>query len=267
MLFTCSISAQSFYIEPNIQTKAMVTSISSTIHSNLLINTTPYVQTKSLGIIWPDKLSPLTFGFQVGYETKNKNTRLSLGINGDGTASGYEYVVLAYNFEDNYSYTAGGYAWLGKSYTNLRLQLEQQIFTLGSTKFNLLVGLGGSLREKNLSGGVLGSDGITVMLADSSVQNVIYELRNNPGRFHANFTIGLKGDIYSSKGKYILSSSIFYTHGTAPLTTLDQNLSNSSKPLETYNNSFYSRDSGIYFQISRRIQFYPWKGFKTKSEI
>lgn len=72
-------------------------------------------------------------------------------------------------------------------------------------------------------------------------------------------------DFYSSHQKYILSFKVQYLQGV--MNKHSSNiiyLINDNGTQKSFYYKQYSRGSGIYFELSRRFQIYPWKGRKKK---
>ena len=81
------------------------------------------------------------------------------------------------------------------------------------------------------------------------------------------YNLGLQVDVNSHKGKYLFSTSLNYHYSNKVMTYLSTkiNIYSNSKS-ETFYSSNYSTGSGIYLQVSRRIQVYPWKT-RTKKGV
>lgn len=79
-------------------------------------------------------------------------------------------------------------------------------------------------------------------------------------KFSSFLTLGFSTDIYFNK-TYLFSSSILYTVGFNVLQSTKDKLSVYENDLliKTYNYETYSRGSGFQFQISRKLEFFPWK--------
>jgi hypothetical protein len=73
---------------------------------------------------------------------------------------------------------------------------------------------------------------------------------------------GFSMDIKSAKGAYLFTTSLFYTHSMKIMSDISVRVTGLN-----YKNTlnFFSRGSGIYFQVSRRLQLFPWL-IKKKSK-
>jgi hypothetical protein len=254
------ISSQvSFYVEPTIQTK---TSISSTSFYKTTDFERQYDNRFTLNnrfLIFPHNLSPLTLGINAGIITKNKRNIFNFGINGDGTSAGFDYNV---NKVDEFGILtiAGGGLYTGKTFTNIHFNYKYRL-SEKSKQFNWFVvgGFGvassGKPRTYTFETGVVElplSDSVTFLMNSTNTRT---SLRNV-----FMFNLGLQLDVNSPKGKYLFSSAVSYYHSNKALTALNSSIyifSNSKT--ERFNSGNYSTGSGIYFQVSRRIQVFPWK--------
>ena len=86
-------------------------------------------------------------------------------------------------------------------------------------------------------------------------------------KYSAFCTFGMSSDLHFSK-TYLFSWSLLYTVGFNVMqSTTDKLLVYESGALiKTYNYETYSRGSGFQLQISRRLQFYPWKKNEKKQD-
>jgi len=77
-------------------------------------------------------------------------------------------------------------------------------------------------------------------------------------------SLGISSDIYF-KEKHLFSTSLIYTQGFKVLenTSHTVKVSQTGMPNKEYLYDTFSRGSGFQFQISRRLQFYPWKKKKV----
>jgi len=101
----------------------------------------------------------------------------------------------------------------------------------------------------------------------------IIEIRNRDWQLDRNifkFGIGLKSDFFlttKKKKNYLFTLEAHYRHGlkVIGLGSYEVLIENSDKKLESYYNEVVTRGSGIYLQVSRSFQLYPWKS-KAKSK-
>ncbi len=252
-------SQVSFYVEPTIQTK---TSISSTSFFRMSDFDNQYDNRFSFNnrfLIFPKKLSPLTLGINVGLLSKNKRNIFNLGLHGDGTSAGFDYRINGIDEAGNQT-TYEGTMYTGRSFTNLFFNYKFRV-NEKSKQFNwyIIAGFGAALRNKGSSyifetGVVEGkiNDSTNFLMESTNIRTS--EIRN------LMYNIGLQLDVNSPKGKYLFTSSLNYFHSSRTLTYISTTLSiYSNINSERFFLSNYSSGSGIYFQLSRRLQVYPWK--------
>jgi len=99
-------------------------------------------------------------------------------------------------------------------------------------------------------------DGISV-----NIEHRVYAIN----KFSMFLSLGISSDIYFNE-KYLFSTSLIYSQGfkTLEKTIHTVKVSQIGMPNREYLYYTYSRGSGFQFQISRRLQFYPWKKKKIK---
>jgi len=95
--------------------------------------------------------------------------------------------------------------------------------------------------------------------SDISIQRLGFSLNGN---------IGFGIDFMSKqKQRNLFSIDIFYLHNLNIMYSEIYNFRVSDKMLTTdYVYTLHSRGSGFYFNISKKMQLYPWRKFKTKKE-
>ena len=217
-------------------------------------------------LIFPKKLSPLTLGINVGIITKNKRHIFNFGINGDNTSAGLDYSFSAIDDFGNPSSRDGGF-YTGRSFTNVHFNYKYKLNSQNK-QFNwyLVAGFGWAFRKTPTSL-TFETDVVEGRMNDTT--NFLMESTNvrtyNPRIFMYN--LGLQVDVNSHKGKYLFSTSLNYHYSNKVMTYLSTkiNIYSNSKS-ETFYSSNYSTGSGIYLQVSRRIQVYPWKT-RTKKGV
>jgi hypothetical protein len=259
------ISSQvSFYVEPTIQTKTSISSSSFFRISDFDVHYDNRFSFNNRLLILPKKLSPLLLGLNIGVITKNKRNIFNLGINGDESNAGFDYQINSINDFGIPSSTDGSLN-TGRSFTNLHFNYKYKLNSQNK-QFNwyLVAGFGWALRKKPSS---LTFETGVVEGRINDTTNFLMESTNvrtyNPRIFMYN--LGLQVDVNSKKGNYLFSTALNYYYSNQVMTYLSTriNIYSNSKS-ETFYNYNYSTGSGIYLQVSRRIQVYPWKKREKK---
>jgi len=240
-----SYTQTQIYIEPTvILSKLGFVSTSSLSQMKLLAQpNNTQLQTHTM------RLSNPTVGLAIGANFADGKRRLSLGINLENVTFGYD--GISQNERQGARFFS---AKNNISYTRWHVTFEQRLSNSSKHKWYVMTGIGITFNNKNttVSRGSIGelqeNDTIGMMMFDES------RLVNGDLSFSPSFTIGLKADFYSQKGKYLISSSLFYTHGIDNIAIMDINhiAAVGSKRLSTWN-SIYSKGSGITLQVSRRL--------------
>ena len=254
------ISSQvSFYVEPTIQTKTSISSTSFFRMTDFQIQDDSRFTLNNRFLIFPQKLSPLTLGINIGLVLKNKRHIFNLGIMGDESNAGFDYSFRTIDDFGNPSSRDGGFN-TGRSFTNVHFNYKYKLNSKNK-EFNwyLLAGFGWALRNKS-SNLTFETDVVKGRINDTT--NFLLESTNtrtyNP--FVMMYNLGLQVDVNSKKGNYLFSSSLNYFYSNQVLTYLPTEINiYSNTKSETFQSASYSTGSGIYLQVSRRIQVYPWK--------
>jgi hypothetical protein len=91
---------------------------------------------------------------------------------------------------------------------------------------------------------------------------------NSVNRKSLAINIGFSSDFYTDKKKYLFSASIFYVRSFNTMAGFSYEYVISDHGIDKkYVYSTSSNGSGIYFQLSRRIQFKTWKDKLKKNEL
>jgi len=246
-LFPLFINAQTkLYIEPTVQLmKLSITSTSYTSQTKLMAQ--PFdaqIATRSI------RLSEPTMGLNLGVSFKGGKRNLSIGVNKDRASFGYD---IASNGNSKKPASHVGSSQSSISYTRWNLTFEQRLSN-GSRQHQwyALAGIGLVFNNDRSQRGSLGEllPGDTV----GSVTSDFVFMDLFVAAFSPSLTIGLKTDFYSKKGKYLLSSSLFYVHGFEEIAQMYiTHTSAVGLDRRITMNSIYSKGSGIYLQFSRRL--------------
>lgn len=189
----------------------------------------------------------------VGTVSKNKRNIFKFGFNSDESNSGFSFF-----FRDH----VGGSYHDGRSFTNLHLNYSYRL-NQKSKQFDFYFdfGIGVGFRRQHAFGpwtsyGV--SDGQTFSLKAEVT---------TPFNHTFLLSSGFSMDIKSAKDTYLFTTSLFYTHSMKIMSNITVRVTGTNY---SNNLNFFGRGSGIYFQVSRRLQLFPWlikkKSKKTESQ-
>lgn len=242
----------SLFIEPTISTKASVSSTNSRFFSNFTGASYGPFSIKNRAFIYPQEYSPILLGIKIGTVSKNKRNILSIGFNADESNSGYSYVYRGVE-----GFTEGWYND-GRGFTNIHLNYA---FRLNKTaqQFDFYVhfAIGVGFHRQKGYGPYTGND---VEFSTGGGDHFLLKSNvNTPHKSTFLLSGGLDVDIKSGKGKYLFSLSLFYTHSSKVMSSIYMNVQTTGpKGNYGYGYMFFGRGSGLYFQISRRFQLFPW---------
>jgi hypothetical protein len=267
--------AQSFYIKPKFEHKTYHGStnwpdgfykfsvFNKGFNNDFIPNDYLHVKSKAL-----DFRSIYTIGVNAGVTFDNSN-RFEFGWNQDATGStfsfsdarnlttklntGLQTAILNHRFE---------FLFFKTLYTN---EKEDKFLHLD----NVSVVFGAGIKFQNVpKKNELGqNDYLANFRSFSDEPNYVFADHYIYGlnRFSTFFSLGFSTDL-SYKKAYLFSLSLTYLQGNFTLENTRHYLSIIENNIEvaTYSYNTYSRGSGIQFQISRRLQFYPWKKLEKK---
>ena len=247
--------AQSYmYIKPIINLKS---NISSTSQNSIISNTfpqNPYLLSKNR-LLTP--LKNVNFGLAVGYYSKALNSSVELSYRTDECATHINEHFFSYSNLDEQFYEQNLYF----NYSLLLHNFRVDGFKYYNNGFFLGLGVGVLKSSVKNSTNVNTIDNFSLMSIDLDSINTIKidrsVIASNRSSVNVQLTFGRKIEI---KNFYLLDISIcltksfryiMYTQHTYTVTENNQ--------LKVYNIANFGSGSGIYFNISRRLQFYPWK--------
>jgi len=280
ILFSGHIFAQrTFYIRPKIEEKSYQTTTnffnftkSSLFNKNLSFDliSNPYTEVSVSPISF---LTVYNIGFNAGV-VFSYGDLLEVGWNQDATSTRFNSFTPISPANDNrYGGFRNEFASLifnnrfellyykrRKVRDQKRLHLQNSYYILGSGfKYN-----GNALNQDDPSPEF--DDYFLAGGGDYDDISINIEHRVNAiNKFSMFLSLGLSSDIYFNE-KYLFSSSLIYTQGfkTIESTTHKVIVEQTGVPTKEYVYHTFSRGSGFQFQISRRLQFYPWKKRKIK---
>jgi hypothetical protein len=254
-----------FYFKPNFSFKICKGNSNVKLQDNIPFAPNPYFQLYNYGMYFSKNLN---LGLNVGVNLK-KNHFFEIGISTDhtGTATSvlthnvpfFDSTSTQLNQWNNYNFQRFNYPYL-----RLSLEYQNQIFTTKNKVLSLKIILGSGLlfnQNVNIKKGKI-----------ATYTNNAFEIGEiKPGifitehiitgtaskRLSPYISIGIGADLYTMKRKYLFSFDLNYLIGTYIMIYQRHEISvfdNNQKTVYTYNMN--SRGTGIYFQLSRRLQFY-----------
>jgi len=250
-LLSVGVFAQTtYYVEPTIQAKYGVISANPTNSSS--------VETGRLYDLDCPSISTPLFGLNLGLSLNGGRQNVVFGVNNDRSEFGYYYGV----WDPSVGLTQRSVNNIKVNYTNLRLTFEQRLLTPSNTNLYAVVGVGGTFNNRNQTKNINNPN--SPMDADRyslvRVSEEITRTSSNKVVFSPSITFGLKSDFYTKKGTYLFSSAALVTFGLTDISTITVN-TNRVLDGENYSNvaTASSRGSGVYLQLSRKINFKPAK--------
>lgn len=256
-------SKMSFFIRPLLETKLDFASSNDYKFTDKVFQFDDRFEYDNI-MIKPLKYYSINAGLFVGLKTKNKKHIIELGIEGDGTQSGYYLNFKTMNQEtpNNY-YSTQTMLITGIGFNRFTLQHAYLLNknTRKSNKYYFNSGLSlGFKAPKDFKQTSSGS-----YLVDTDTYIVVVDNLDISTRLKYLFgQIGLSGEMHINK-KYWFDFSIFVNKKIGRRYNFISNLRTSVTVVEANeeNKTYYfqsiSNGTGIYFQLSRKLQFYPRK--------
>lgn len=219
------------------------------------------------------------FGLHFGISLKNKKHLIELGFTQDATGTQFknqfmEYKIVSVNGTLTKQFSQDQLVSASSFFTfRYHLQYGLKLNNSQSSHFVVYTLIGGGIIQNRgyPSPEEIESLNIDPAYTQEFVGNLylnentyIYKMSNYGyaiNRFSGYFNVGVSTDIYTKKGQQIFSVSFFYLHGIKQIelsyhdTYIKDNNENVMISYRTTSNG-----SGIYLQISRKFQFYPWIG-------
>jgi len=250
-LYSVVLSAQvNVYIEPTIQAKIGISSTSSSSSHKKLMNQAYYTkfETKSL------RMSGIPIGLNIGLSFNNEKQRLNVGFISEKATIGYDATARPVPPAEA-QYGVDIESMVDVSYIRLNLLFEQRLYSRKTKDpWYVVAGVGLALNNKinflssTRHGNLEDTDTVGTMILED-VRKPSLSLKVTPS-----LTIGVKKDFYSQKGKYLLSSSLFYTHGMENIVDMKVlHYTAVGTDRRIVGNDIYSKGSGVYLQVSRRL--------------
>lgn len=219
-----------------------------------------------------------SFGIYFGVSLQNKKHLFEFGINQDATGSEFECEFMEY---DSYTYKDTLY----KKYSPNRMIFGSYLPTL---RYHVQYSIRLAKKPNSkvlpyfiIGGGVMQNlsfpeeDEITTLDETNSAysykiygnlyleENIFITQMKNYGytarKFSGYINLGLTTDFFTKKGTNLFSASIFFLKGFKPIEMMYSDVyvvDNNENKVFSYLTT--SNGSGLYIQLSRRFQFYPW---------
>lgn len=248
-----------FFVRPIMNFKADVSSSESLEFSDYVMDVSPYY--KYDNIAFHSFFHGLDIGLSTGFKTQSKKYSFELGICGDETQSGFRlnYFIKQPNMNSPEDIYAGSNTEtiFGRAFLRYFFQNTIQLKEFGNkSNINLLFGVGFSRKKNELLNIPVITSTNSVQVADNIYldrKSSLYVLTFNNYFFH----FGLSSSIYKKK-KYLFDVALFYNHGLREMSVVTSKLIEKDLMNSTASNRLYSsvsKGSGLYFQISRQINF------------
>jgi len=276
-------SQVSFYIRPQFNTKTHQAHFDryrpSTLKDKRKVRTNEYFSFVNNGMFWDRSIN---IGISMGVEWKGKHA-VELGYLQDrfgvswATAMNYVSIDTTTNVRHGYeSYIANSLGSdptmvrrISASYANTIWKSKQQIIQL-----RILMGLGflqtrGASQTDPLD--IITYNDPPTFSEQTPVPDLyMYEVSdrafyNRNFSLYANLGIGI--DFVSKKKRNLFSVDVFYLHNRHIIYIHTFNYRVVDKLVTTdYSYTVHSKGSGFYFNLSKKIQLYPWRVGKNKKE-
>lgn len=254
----------SFFVKPTVNFKSCVSSTAPFIYSTYSQNPSSYFHYHNMNFT-KNIFNSLDLGFTVGCKTKSEKLIFELGFSTDQTQSGMYFHNMMKNESTDYYYENMISYRNGTAFPRIYAQSSVRLKEFKNKSSFFLIGGFSYAYKKHYNGGpqlILESN-------DQVDQNTnLYRITTLSVMSLNNFLVhfGLSSDIYY-KNKYLFDVSLFYNHGFRIMSQVNTFITiyddqNSKK----YLYQSFSKGSGIYLQLARKIQFYPRKIKKDKIE-
>jgi hypothetical protein len=261
-----------FYVRPKFEIGLNQTMTHSQKSSFLFYNNSnyikvPYYDFEPIPMFFGSTM--LALGLNVGVKFNNNNL-LEIGWNQDETGSAIRITSMGYGKNNIYAPESAND--LSTFIYNHRIEVLFQRCLRTKNEINniyfkhsyLVFGSGIKINPRTLGDKVL-------ITRAGSYDNIYLEGTHSlyaPGKETFFLSLGISGDLYI-KNKYLFTSNITYTQGFGIIENTRHQIDvyENNTLIKTYTYNTYSNGSGFEFQISRRLQFYPWKQKTKKKDL
>jgi hypothetical protein len=219
-----------------------------------------------------------SFGIYFGVALQNKKHLIEFGINQDATGSEFECEFMDYDFytykDTLYKHYSPNRMIFASYLPTLRYHLQYSIRLINGSNSKVLPYLiiGGGVihnlafpRKDEFTNLDDANQAYSYSLFGKSYleENVYISQMKNYGytakKFSGYLNLGLTTDFFTKKGFNLFSASIFFLKGFNPIEMMYSDVyvvDNMENKVFSYLTT--SNGSGLYLQLSRKFQLYPW---------
>jgi hypothetical protein len=268
-----SFSQRSIYIKPFVEKKSGFASTNSSLFSDYVFQNNDLFHYDNISVSNMFDNPSFNLGISFGFVSQNKRNILELSYVKDGTILGYNlhtfteflYINNPPSVKSVFPNKTG--ASFGYQFSRFGLTLNHQL--LKDKSYNQKVFISYGINFASYMGKLFYPQ--SYYMENNLGENkkiTEYSKINNIYNSNFLFNIGFSCEIHTSKA-YLFDLSFFTTKSI-----LNKNLSQIVTKIEIYENQAlinsytffgYSKGSGLYLQLSRKLQFYPWKKKKYSS--
>lgn len=247
MMFVRLHAQTSFFIKPMMNNKIDFASNSGRRFDDYVYNNNPYYHYNNKAIITTG-LNSIDLGLGIGALMHNRHL-VEFDFNTDATGAGYRIYFDKKSLEETY-YNADRMYIDGRGINRLSLQYSY----LGSHKLHYIVGLAFGYKRPSPIGKIDPSFFGDVEVAENVIlSQESWSFGYNTKNIY--LTAGFGRD-FNYKKTYLFSLDIILNKGFALISSTNTSITvNDNGIVKTNNYASYSRGSGLYFQLSRRITF------------
>jgi hypothetical protein len=247
MMFVRVNAQTSFFIKPMMNNKIDFASNSGSRFDDYVYNNSPYYIYNNKAIITAG-LNSIDLGLGIGTLIRKRHL-LELDLNTDATGAGYRIYFEKKSFEGTYNDVDRMYID-GRGINRLSLQYSY----LGSHKLHYILGLAFGYKRPSPPGKI-----DPIFFGDVEVaENVILSQESFGFGYNTKniyLTVGVGRD-FNYKKTYLFSLDIILNKGFSLISSTHTNITiYNNGILKTNAYASYSRGSGLYFQLSRRLTF------------
>ncbi|RYM34093.1 hypothetical protein ERX46_09035 [Brumimicrobium glaciale] len=291
LLIGTTLNAQvAFYLRPTVNMKTNQSSFGTEYQMNTYNSVTNEHFTFVNRPMFLD--GHIDLGINVGIQIKEKHF-IELGISSDHSSIGRSLLTHS-NFNDyetgeNYTSNSYSHTTVSPFYARISADYHNNFWNnkKGTIGFRSIAGIGflfsgNSKLQINGSGhgngnlimgnddygtGITGDNDIQQIAPDVFITDYVSKIETYDG-VTASVKLGLGIDFSTKKDFHLFSFDVSYLLSTRPVQFQETKITVIDNGFETnyrYNQS--SRGSGLYFTLSRRFQFYPWKPIIKKQQL
>ncbi len=256
MMFGQLYAQTSFFVKPMLNNKIDFGSSSPRRFDNYAFNSNPLFHYDNKTVITTG-LNSIDLGIGLGAIFRKKHL-IELDFNTDATGSGNEIYFEYKNIDGSYYQTSRKNIY-GKAINRLSIQYSY----LAASKFHYTIGMSFGFKQPSAIGRLDAELYKTEEIADNVFfTQEIWGIGIN--RFNFYLTAGVGRDFYCKK-LYLFSFDILFNKGFSLISGAGTEIIIVDNGIvKRHNFMSYSKGTGLYFQLSRRFQLYPWIKIKKK---